>query len=499
MNLDSDFNTTNNSTKKGQYDQHEERFPKSTLLLSGTYNGMGSATNKYLELHDANTKATEQTDDSTGTSEDRYGVGSKASPKSDEMIKFLRVQGHRQQHDTKSYGELMNEVFDEAETDAEDDSSEFLALRLHRKLQRAERKLQELKRAQAAKERKQEDEMLEFVFGHQTRNESPFLKSLGPIQRNMIESKTLVGQYRIGKVLGKGHFGSVSLATHRVTGRMYAIKCLEKRKMLTPKLVNNLDKEIRVMRMVRHANIVRCHQVVHAPRHIYLVMSLAAEDLFSYACRYSQHMDAGVCREVAIAVLRGIDYLHAIGVAHMDIKPENILVSKHVFPWDLSRRHVQICDLGLCALAQDPHNPMADISVSWCGTPGFIAPELVLNNHGEGRKADMWSVGVTLMDVSTGLPKGWIESWHSASFDMKLNEMMYGVRYGDNFPDPQVRCLVTQLLRRDPELRLTATEALEHPWFDNEDDYDEGLTCCLGSSRIIDGSKRVDRKLKATV
>jgi len=362
-----------------------------------------------------------------------------------EDVDFLPVQ--QDPLSKAMYNSLMLRAFDNAEQDREE--SDFAACSLRQKLKLAEKKLVDLKRVHDLEQKQNACSPL-----------SPFEHELGPVRKEVDESKGKVGPYRMVRTIGKGNFASVFFATHRVTGRAYAVKRLEKRRIAGKQEFKAVCRELKVMKLVRHTNVVRCHQVIHAPHCVYMVMGLGHQDLFSYLETHAAEMTPRVVREVAIGLLTGVEYLHSIGVAHLDIKPENILISKSVAPQALRRKYVQLCDLGLCEVAPD-QNPMNEISVGWCGTPGFICPEMMMHQPCEGRQADMWSVGVTLLDINEGLPSGWESAWSHSNFELGGRAILAEVHM-QPCSDFDIHQLIKELLKFDPHERLTAWDALHH-------------------------------------
>ena len=348
------------------------------------------------------------------------------------------------------YTKLMLDEIDQAVHGREE--SALVASSLHQKLKKADQRLGALKKAK---------ELEQQALAFKPWNCKPYRKDLGPLRDDLFEGSRQIGQYRLGKLLGEGGFASVFVAKHKPSRRLFAVKRLEKSSVESAQELRQVCREIRVMRLIRHTNVVRCYDVIHGAACIYIVMGLSHTDLFTYSRHHIGEMDASTNREIAIGLLAGLDYLHTIGVAHLDIKPENILITKKVHPWELNRKHIQICDLGLCAIAPE-QNPLQDIMVTKCGTKGFMCPEMILRRSCEGRQADMWSVGVTLLDTVQGLPSNWMSIWNKERLGEALNKVLPLVKERSYFLDAEMQPLISQLLSVDPNNRLTARDALQH-------------------------------------
>jgi serine/threonine protein kinase len=221
-----------------------------------------------------------------------------------------------------------------------------------------------------------------------------------------------------------------------------------------------------VLKHVNHRNIIRMQEILHSPNAIYIVMELGHMDLYTYASKVG--VTEGSTREIMAGILAALKHLHAIGICHLDIKPENILVMGDVAAHELSRVHIRLCDFGLCAISSCPQDPVVPQSTIK-GTPGFFAPEMVEGVF-DAKPADMWSVGCALMELSEGFTEGWIESYgayreDAATFHRGIRDCLTTVQDRDYFADVHIFELVRDLLRMEPTHRLTAAQVLEHDWF----------------------------------
>jgi serine/threonine protein kinase len=224
-----------------------------------------------------------------------------------------------------------------------------------------------------------------------------------------------------------------------------------------------------ILKHVHHPNIIRMQEVLHSPNVIYIVMELGHKDLHTYASNVGITEDS--TREIMAGILTPLKHLHSIGICHLDIKPENIMVMKDVPAHELSRDHIKLCDFGLCVISSCTQDPVVS-EVTLKGTPGFFAPEMVEGAF-DAKPADMWSVGCTLMELSEGFMEGWFESYSmyrkdTANFHLGIRNCLTMVQDRDYFADVHIFELVRDLLRMEPEHRLTASQVLEHDWFLND-------------------------------
>lgn len=299
---------------------------------------------------------------------------------------------------------------------------------------------------------------------------------LGPVDHNLVENDERVGDYIIGTFLGEGHYGEVFQGTHCETKKEYAIKCLKKHKIRKPRQMHQLEQELMVLKTMDHPNLIKMHQVLHAPSIIYIAMELGSMDLYMYA--RGIHFDEFALREITLGIIKPLDYLHFHGICHLDIKPENIMVMKDVPVDKLTQEHIKLCDFGLCAIAPSVQDGPEIQQSGMKGTPGYFAPEMVL--YGEehiydARSADMWSVACTLLDLCEEIPEEWVQAYdHAVKGDMKsfqkgIQRFLTMIRDDDYFEDNSAFDLIRRLLRMDPMKRLSASQCLNHGWLDEDD------------------------------
>ncbi|WOL16622.1 hypothetical protein Cni_G25410 [Canna indica] len=268
----------------------------------------------------------------------------------------------------------------------------------------------------------------------------------------------ILRRYEVGRLLGCGAFAKVYYARHIDTGQSVALKVLSKPKLLNSGLAGNVRREIFAMRRLRHSNILRLLDVLASRSCIYLVLEFAkGGELFSCVSARGR-LPEEVARQLFHQLLSAVAYAHAHGVFHRDLKLENILLLD-----DFPCPRLKISDFGLAALADrlrppDDHNPL--LFKTLCGTPAYVAPEVLSRRPYNAAKADLWSCGVVLFVLVAGyLPFN----------DRNLMELYRKICRAElRFPrwiSPDIRRLLGRLLHPNPAARISTAEIVHDPWF----------------------------------
>jgi 5'-AMP-activated protein kinase catalytic alpha subunit len=187
----------------------------------------------------------------------------------------------------------------------------------------------------------------------------------------------------LGKTLGKGTFGQVKLGTNVNTGEKVAIKVLDKCKIKDSADIDRIKREIHIMKLLRHPNIVRLYEIIETTKQIYLIMELCeGGELFDLICK-KKRLEEDEARTIFKQIFKAIEYLARVRVVHRDIKPENILFDKNM--------NVKIVDFGLSNTWKQGERLQTA-----CGSPCYAAPEMIAGKLYKGTSTDLWSSGVVL-------------------------------------------------------------------------------------------------------
>ncbi|GAB4859284.1 CBL-interacting serine/threonine-protein kinase 3 [Ancistrocladus abbreviatus] len=262
--------------------------------------------------------------------------------------------------------------------------------------------------------------------------------------------KRLVGKYELGRTIGEGTFAKVKFALNSETGGPVAIKILDKGKVLKHKMAEHIRREIATMKRIKHPNVVRLKEVMASKTKIFIVLEfINGGELFDKIVQNGR-MREDEARRYFQQLINAVDYCHSRGVYHRDLKPENLLLDA----WG----NLKVSDFGLSALSQQVRDD--GLLHTSCGTPNYVAPE-VLNDRGyDGATADLWSCGVILFVLFAGyLP-----------FDDSNLMNLYKKISAAEFTCPpwlsfSARKLITRILDPDPMTRITIPEILEDEWF----------------------------------
>ncbi|KAH7519429.1 hypothetical protein FEM48_Zijuj08G0035100 [Ziziphus jujuba var. spinosa] len=205
-------------------------------------------------------------------------------------------------------------------------------------------------------------------------------------------TRTRVGKYELGKTLGEGSFAKVKFAKNVETGECVALKILDRHQVLRHKMVEQIKREISTMKLIKHPNVVNLFEVMASKTKIYIVLELVdGGELFDKIARRGR-LKEDEARSYFHQLINAVDYCHSRGVYHRDLKPENLLLDSHGL--------LKVSDFGLSAFSQQLRGD--GLLHTACGTPNYVAPE-VLNDKGyDGTASDVWSCGVILFVLMAG-------------------------------------------------------------------------------------------------
>uniref|UniRef100_A0A8D2ABW3 calcium/calmodulin-dependent protein kinase n=1 Tax=Sus scrofa TaxID=9823 RepID=A0A8D2ABW3_PIG len=263
-------------------------------------------------------------------------------------------------------------------------------------------------------------------------------------------------EYQLFEELGKGAFSVVRRCMKIPTGQEYAAKIINTKK-LSARDHQKLEREARICRLLKHPNIVRLHDSISEEGFHYLVFDLVTGgELFEdiVAREYYSEADASHCIHHCIQqILEAVLHCHQMGVVHRDLKPENLLLASKS-----KGAAVKLADFGLAIEVQGDQQAW----FGFAGTPGYLSPE-VLRKDPYGKPVDMWACGVILYILLVGYPPFWDEDQHRLYQQIKAGAYDFPSPEWDTVT-PEAKDLINKMLTINPAKRITASEALKHPW-----------------------------------
>lgn len=257
-----------------------------------------------------------------------------------------------------------------------------------------------------------------------------------------------VGKYEVGRTIGEGTFAKVKFAQNTETGESVAMKILDRSTIIKHKMADQIKREISIMKLVRHPYVVRLYEVLASRTKIYIILEfITGGELFDKIVQHGR-LSETESRKYFQQLIDGVDYCHSKGVFHRDLKPENLLLD--------SQGNLKISDFGLSAL------PEQGVSILWttCGTPNYVAPEVLGHKGYDGAVADVWSCGVILYVLIAGyLP-----------FDELDLTTLYSKIEKAEFSCPSwfpvgAKSLIHRMLDPNPETRVRVEEIRSDEWF----------------------------------
>ncbi|XP_023198831.1 calcium/calmodulin-dependent protein kinase type II subunit beta isoform X22 [Xiphophorus maculatus] len=259
-------------------------------------------------------------------------------------------------------------------------------------------------------------------------------------------------EYQLYEELGKGAFSVVRRCVKLSTGQEYAAKIINTKK-LSARDHQKLEREARICRLLKHPNIVRLHDSISEEGFHYLLFDLVTGgELFEdiVAREYYSEADASHCIQ---QILEAVLHCHQMGVVHRDLKPENLLLASKC-----KNAAVKLADFGLAIEVQGDQQAW----FGFAGTPGYLSPE-VLRKEAYGKPVDIWACGVILYILLVGYPPFWDEDQHKLYQQIKAGAYDFPSPEWDTVT-PEAKNLINQMLTINPAKRITAQEALKHPW-----------------------------------
>ena len=256
-------------------------------------------------------------------------------------------------------------------------------------------------------------------------------------------------KYEFGKLLGQGNFAKVYHARDVRTGESVAVKVIDKEKILKIGLVDQTKREISIMRLVKHPNVLQLYEVLATKTKIYFIIEYAkGGELFNKVAKGRLTEDKA--KKYFQQLVSAVDFCHSRGVYHRDLKPENLLLDENGV--------LKVADFGLSALVES--HRQKDMLHTICGTPAYVAPEVISRRGYDGTKADVWSCGVILFVLLAG---------HLPFYDLNLMSLYNKIGKADykcpNWFPFEVRRLLAKILDPNPNTRISMAKLMENSWF----------------------------------
>ncbi|XP_033225005.1 calcium/calmodulin-dependent protein kinase type II alpha chain isoform X7 [Belonocnema kinseyi] len=296
--------------------------------------------------------------------------------------------------------------------------------------------------------------------------------------------------YDLKEELGKGAFSVVRRCVQKSSGLEFAAKIINTKK-LSSRDFQKLEREARICRKLQHPNIGKCslvrlHDSIQEENFHYLVFDLVTGgELFEdiVAREFYSEADASHCIQ---QILESVHHCHHNGVVHRDLKPENLLLASKA-----KGAAVKLADFGLAIEVQGD----AQAWYGFAGTPGYLSPE-VLKKEPYGKPVDIWACGVILYILLVGYPPFWDEDQHRLYAQIKSGSYDYPTPEWDTVT-PEAKNLINQMLTVNPSKRITASEALKHPWICQR----ERVASVVHRQETVDCLKKFNarRKLKGAI
>ncbi|KAJ4746548.1 CBL-interacting protein kinase 9 [Rhynchospora pubera] len=262
-------------------------------------------------------------------------------------------------------------------------------------------------------------------------------------------SRTCVGKYELGRTLGEGTFAKVKFARNTQNGEAVAIKIIDRDKVLRHKMADQIKTEIKSMKLIKHPNVVQLHEVLASRTKIYMVIDFVdGGELFDKIVK-QRHLTEDEARKYFQQLIDAIDYCHSRGVYHRDLKPENLLLDSHGV--------LKVSDFGLSALAYVREDGLLRTA---CGTPNYVAPEVLSDKGYDGRASDIWSCGVILFVLLAGyLP-------FEAAYLPDLYKKIHSAKFkSPHWFSSDVKMLIHQILDPNPKTRINIEQIKDDNWF----------------------------------
>ena len=264
------------------------------------------------------------------------------------------------------------------------------------------------------------------------------------------EREYIISDYLIKRTLGRGNFGKVKLGISLKDKEKFAIKILQKNKILEIKDEIRVKREFEMLSKFNHLNVILVSEIFESDENYYTVMEYCeGGELFDYIVK-NRYLSENESAFYYFQLISGLEYIHSLGIVHRDLKPENLL---------LKENHIlKIIDFGLSNYfdANQPNN----LLTTPCGSPCYASPEMVLGKKYNGFKIDIWATGIILYAMLCGyLP---FEESDNQKLFKKISECKFNIPF---YIRKDAKDLIKKILVKDPNKRISIAEIKKHPFF----------------------------------
>ena len=261
--------------------------------------------------------------------------------------------------------------------------------------------------------------------------------------------KNDINQYQIKEIIGEGMFGKVKLAIHLLTNEKVAIKIFDKGKIKTKKEKEYIEREIAILKKLNHYNTIKLFNIIQNDEYIFLIQEyISGKELLYFIENTDNLSEKEICR-LYQQIISGIEYMHEMGIAHRNLKLENILLNY--------KKDIKIIDFGL---SNKYDRDIDELLHSSCGSPCYAAPEMIRGIEYKGLNTDIWSSGIIL----------YLMLCKKFPFNDKNNSKLYqkilsGKFIIPNYLSTEAKDIIINVLKVNPQERIKINEIKNHPWF----------------------------------
>ena len=284
-------------------------------------------------------------------------------------------------------------------------------------------------------------------FNHECEVLSKYIKDY--YKQNLCYPNTDLSFYKYGRVIGRGAFGKVNIGLNILTGRIVAIKSFNKKNIINEASKNKILYETNLMRGLCHPSVTKILETFECEKYMLIIMEYISGGNLQNFVKKRRKLCEKTAKILFRQIIQGIRYIHSRGIVHRDIKLENILL-------DLNNI-IKICDFGVGKLIK-PNTILKD----QCGTPVYMAPEILKGNGYKGFPVDVWSAGVALYIMLSGTLPFNKDKDHDLEYSILNNNIKEIKDISDEGNN-----LLKNILEKDPNKRYTCNQILEHPWLNS--------------------------------